>query len=130
MKLTTTLFPLWPLTLLVTAPGALAQVCEWYLNPDDCICMLSTDGSLLRSQTAFCCKQLGYRTMNSVPTFPVPQFIPPQVLNIEGYLKHLDMGNGYRLTRGQICGVDRKNRQLFKDCCKGLGQESVIGHCR
>ncbi|EAA28798.1 hypothetical protein GE21DRAFT_9688 [Neurospora crassa] len=63
MKLTICLLPL---TLLVTAPGAVvAQVCEWYLNPDDCICMLSTDGSLLRSQTAFCCKKLGYKTMNS-----------------------------------------------------------------
>ncbi|KAK3388450.1 hypothetical protein B0T20DRAFT_464793 [Sordaria brevicollis] len=82
-------------TLLLTATApALAQVCEWYLNPDDCICMLSTDGSLLRTQTATCCKTLGYKTMNS------------------------------------ICGVDRKNRQLFKDCCKGLNQESVIGHCR
>ncbi|CCC14177.1 hypothetical protein SMACR_08621 [Sordaria macrospora] len=78
----------------LSATGALAQVCEWYLNPDDCICMLSTDGSLLRTQTTSCCKKLGYKTMNS------------------------------------ICGVDRKNRQLFKDCCKDLNQESVIGHCR
>jgi hypothetical protein len=30
----------------------------------------------------------------------------------------------------QICAVDRNMRQTFKDCCKGLKQESVIGHCR
>jgi hypothetical protein len=30
----------------------------------------------------------------------------------------------------QICAVDRNKRQAFKDCCKDLKQESVIGHCR
>ena len=67
MKLATLLLPL---TLLIT--GTAAQVCEWYLNPDDCICMLSTDGSLLRSQTSACCKKLGYKTMNSVRTYSLP----------------------------------------------------------
>ncbi|KAK0725205.1 hypothetical protein B0H67DRAFT_598530 [Lasiosphaeris hirsuta] len=67
---------------------------EWYLEPDDCICMNSTNGALLKTQTKSCCKATGYKTANS------------------------------------ICGVDRENRQEFKDCCKGLDQESVIGHCR
>ncbi|KAK0625520.1 hypothetical protein B0T17DRAFT_608408 [Bombardia bombarda] len=36
---------------------------------------------------------------------------------------------GYK-TANNICGVDKDNRQRFKDCCKDLNQESVIGHCR
>ncbi|EGS22275.1 uncharacterized protein CTHT_0017940 [Thermochaetoides thermophila DSM 1495] len=77
--------------------GALAQQqCpgSWYLQPDDCICMRSTDGALLKDQTFICCRQLGYKTYDN------------------------------------ICAVDRNMRQTFKDCCKGLKQESVIGHCR
>ncbi|KAK4236667.1 hypothetical protein C8A03DRAFT_16719 [Achaetomium macrosporum] len=76
--------------------GALAQQCpgSWYLEPDDCICMNSRDGSLLKTQTSGCCKALGYKTYNN------------------------------------ICAVDRDKRQDFKDCCKDLKQESVVGHCR
>ncbi|KAK4107205.1 hypothetical protein N656DRAFT_849637 [Canariomyces notabilis] len=76
--------------------GAIAQQCagSWYLEPDDCICMRSTDGALLKAQTLACCKSMGYRTYDN------------------------------------ICAVDRDQRQNFKDCCKGLKQESVIGHCR
>ncbi|KAK1752959.1 hypothetical protein QBC47DRAFT_50113 [Echria macrotheca] len=73
--------------------GALAA-CDWYLQPDDCICMNSTNGALLKSQTATVCRFMGYRTASS------------------------------------ICGVDREARQEFKDNCKGLNQENVIGHCR
>ncbi|KAK3385396.1 hypothetical protein B0H63DRAFT_472840 [Podospora didyma] len=73
---------------------AFAQCGEWYLEPDDCICMNSTDGNLLKSQTKKCCKVMGYKVAQGV------------------------------------CAVDRDNRQDFKDCCKGLNQESVIGHCR
>ncbi|KAL2151219.1 hypothetical protein VTH82DRAFT_6317 [Thermothelomyces myriococcoides] len=77
--------------------GALAQgQCpgSWYLQGDDCICMRSTDGILLKDQTQLCCKILGYKTYDN------------------------------------ICAVDHDKRQTFKDCCKGLKQESVIGHCR
>ncbi|KAK3902647.1 hypothetical protein C8A05DRAFT_43983 [Staphylotrichum tortipilum] len=76
--------------------GAVAQQCQgsWYLEPDDCICMNSRDGTLLKSQTSGCCKSLGYKTYSS------------------------------------ICAVDHDARQTFKDCCKDLNQESVIGHCR
>ncbi|CAP64859.1 uncharacterized protein PODANS_5_4050 [Podospora anserina S mat+] len=79
--------------------GALAQQgvqCpgSWYLQPDDCMCMNSREGYLLKTQTLDCCKKLGYKTYNN------------------------------------ICAVDRNKRQTFKDCCKDLNQESVIGHCR
>ncbi|KAK4244704.1 hypothetical protein C7999DRAFT_43669 [Corynascus novoguineensis] len=67
---------------------------SWYLNGDDCICMRSTDGALLKSQTLGCCIAMGYKTYDN------------------------------------ICAVDHNKRQTFKDCCKGLKQESVIGHCR
>ncbi|KAM7207916.1 hypothetical protein V8F20_001710 [Naviculisporaceae sp. PSN 640] len=53
------------LLLLGMFGGALAR-CEWYLNPDDCICMNSTDGSLARSQTTTCCKATGYKTTDNV----------------------------------------------------------------
>ncbi|KAK0712848.1 hypothetical protein B0T26DRAFT_602592, partial [Lasiosphaeria miniovina] len=79
------------------AGGVLAQsACQtdWYLGPDDCICMNSTNGALLVTQTFRCCRSTGYKTAQS------------------------------------ICGVDRDNRQDFKDCCKDLNQKSVIGHCR
>ncbi|KAK4154009.1 hypothetical protein C8A00DRAFT_14841 [Chaetomidium leptoderma] len=75
---------------------AIAQQCpgSWYLEPSDCICMNSRDGSLLKTQTLGCCKAMGYKTYDN------------------------------------ICAVDINKRQTFKDCCKGLNQESVIGHCR
>ncbi|KAK1830109.1 hypothetical protein QBC39DRAFT_285918 [Podospora conica] len=76
------------------AGQAYAQTCGWFLNPDDCICMMSTTGGLLKDQTSYCCRAMGYKMTSN------------------------------------ICGVDRINRQGFKDCCKGLNQESVIGHCR
>ncbi|AEO68152.1 uncharacterized protein THITE_28340, partial [Thermothielavioides terrestris NRRL 8126] len=76
--------------------GALAEGCpgSWYLQPDDCICMNSTNGALLKVQTLISCRSLGYKTYDG------------------------------------ICAVDHDNRQAFKDVCKGLDQESVIGHCR
>ena len=48
--------------------GAMAQQCpgSWYLEQDDCICMLSTDGSLLKTQTLGCCKSMGYKTYSNV----------------------------------------------------------------
>ncbi|KAL2268430.1 hypothetical protein VTJ83DRAFT_3276 [Remersonia thermophila] len=84
------------LTTLGLLGGALAQQCPggWYLQPDDCICMNSRDGQLLKDQTLHCCRVMGYKTYNN------------------------------------ICAVDRDKRQAYKDCCKGLRQESVIGHCR
>ncbi|KAK0649049.1 hypothetical protein B0T16DRAFT_409331 [Cercophora newfieldiana] len=30
----------------------------------------------------------------------------------------------------QVCMLDKDMRQEFKDRCKALNQESVIGHCR
>ncbi|KAK6860572.1 hypothetical protein PG990_012124 [Apiospora arundinis] len=33
-------------------------------------------------------------------------------------------------TRNAICTVAHDNRDTFKQCCKWLNQESVIGHCR
>ncbi|KAK4166822.1 hypothetical protein QBC43DRAFT_10607 [Cladorrhinum sp. PSN259] len=76
--------------------SALAQQCPggWNLEADDCICMSSRNGTLLRTQTLGCCRTLGYKTYDN------------------------------------ICAVDRNARQDFKDCCKDLKQESVIGHCR
>jgi len=35
----------------------------------------------------------------------------------------------YRTFEG-VCMVDKDMRQEFKDRCKALNQESVIGHCR
>jgi hypothetical protein len=48
--------------------GAVAQQCpgSWYLESDDCICINSRDGQLLKSQTLGCCRQLGYRTYDNV----------------------------------------------------------------
>ncbi|KAK3937212.1 hypothetical protein QBC46DRAFT_366374 [Diplogelasinospora grovesii] len=71
-----------------------ATGCGWTLDTNDCICMNSVDGSLMKVETSACCKSMGYKTANS------------------------------------ICGVDKDNRQNFKDCCKDLEEESVIGHCR
>lgn len=50
--------------------GALAQRCpgSWYLEPDDCICMRSTDGALLKTQTKGCCSSMGYKTYDDVGT--------------------------------------------------------------
>ncbi|KAK5657456.1 hypothetical protein OQA88_3028 [Cercophora sp. LCS_1] len=45
--------------------GAFAA-CGWILAPDDCICMNSTDGSLLKKQTSDCCWSMGYRTAQNV----------------------------------------------------------------
>jgi hypothetical protein len=63
------------LTFLATlglVGGALAQQCpgSWYLQPDDCICMNSRDGQLLKDQTFHCCKQLGYKTYSNVSSIP------------------------------------------------------------
>jgi hypothetical protein len=53
--------------------GAIAQQCpgSWYLEPDDCICMNSRDGSLLKTQTLGCCKSLGYKTYDNVSALPL-----------------------------------------------------------
>ena len=37
---------------------------------------------------------------------------------------------GLRTNIRGICHVDNADRQTFKDCCKWLNQEGVIGHCR
>lgn len=50
--------------------GVLAQTqCAgsvWYLEPDDCICMNSRNGTLLKTQTLGCCRSLGYKTYDNV----------------------------------------------------------------
>lgn len=104
--------------------GSLAQLPQcpgsWSLSPDDCICMNSQNGALLKSQTAACCKSLGYKTYNSVSLRPAP--LPR--CNLCCRLPGADE------VHTQICAMDHDSRQDFKDCCKGLSQESVVGHCR
>jgi hypothetical protein len=53
---------------------AVAQQCpgSWYLEPDDCICMNSRDGSLLKTQTLGCCKSMGYKTYDNVSALVHP----------------------------------------------------------
>lgn len=96
--------------------GAIGQQCpgSWNLEPDDCICMNSRDGTLLKTQTLGCCKSLRYKTYNNVSAASSTRT------------------DQYRLLTEypQICAVDHDKRQTFKDCCKDLNQESVIGHCR
>ncbi|KAK4032922.1 hypothetical protein C8A01DRAFT_40635 [Parachaetomium inaequale] len=84
------------LTLGFLGGAIAAEQCpgSWHLEPDDCICMNSKEGYLLKTQTLGCCKSMGYKTYDN------------------------------------ICAVDHNKRQKFKDCCKDLDQESVIGHCR
>ncbi|KAK3690322.1 hypothetical protein B0T22DRAFT_404815 [Podospora appendiculata] len=94
MRATILLISLWAACGGALSSAESVATCEWYLNPNDCICMNSTDGSLLRTQTTACCKANNYQAANS------------------------------------ICAVDSDSRQDFKDCCKGLNQKSVIGHCR
>lgn len=67
------------------AGHAYAQTCGWFLNPDDCICMMSTTGGLLKEQTSYCCRAMGYKMTSNVRT----------------------MGSPARLVCGQICGGDR-----------------------
>ena len=50
---------------LVLVQGIQAD-CGWYLETNDCICMNSRDGSLLRQQTATCCRDMGLKTTDSV----------------------------------------------------------------
>ncbi|KAH6623427.1 hypothetical protein F5144DRAFT_583198 [Chaetomium tenue] len=42
---------------------------SWYLEPDDCICMNSREGYLLKDQTLGCCRSMGYKTYDNV-SFP------------------------------------------------------------
>ena len=47
--------------------GALAAgACSWFLEADDCICMNSTNGELLKKQTATICKSMGYQLWGDV----------------------------------------------------------------
>ena len=50
--------------------GVLAAPCRtgaaWYLEPNDCICMNSTDGAILEKQTATICAAMKYRTADNV----------------------------------------------------------------
>lgn len=48
------------------AGQAYAQTCGWFLNPDDCICMMSTTGGLLKEQTSYCCRAMGYKMTSNV----------------------------------------------------------------
>jgi hypothetical protein len=56
-------------TLFVVALGASAD-CGWKLKGNDCICMNSADGSLLRDWTDTCCKAMG-ATIGGVVGFVV-----------------------------------------------------------
>lgn len=38
------------------------DVCSWRLDGDDCICMNSQNGALLKDQTATCCTAMGLKT--------------------------------------------------------------------
>lgn len=42
------------------------DVCSWHLNGDDCICMSSQNGALLKDQTATCCTAMGLKTKDLV----------------------------------------------------------------
>jgi len=50
------------------AKGGLSAACRggWLLEPDDCICMNSTNGDLLEWQTQSICNAMGYRTADKV----------------------------------------------------------------
>ncbi len=47
------------------ASGARAD-CGWTLQVNDCICMKSTDGTLMTAETATCCRDMGLKTTVSV----------------------------------------------------------------
>ena len=48
------------------AGQAYAQTCGWFLDPNDCICMMSTTGGLLKDQTGYCCRAMGYKMSSNV----------------------------------------------------------------
>jgi len=50
------------------AKGGVSAACRggWLLEPDDCICMNSTNGDLLEWQTQSICNAMGYRTADKV----------------------------------------------------------------
>jgi hypothetical protein len=60
------------LTLGFLGGAIAAEQCpgSWYLEPDDCICMNSREGYLLKTQTLGCCKSMGYKTYDNVSTAP------------------------------------------------------------
>ncbi|KAI0865033.1 hypothetical protein F4860DRAFT_462118 [Xylaria cubensis] len=41
-----------------------SDVCKWSLEPDDCICMNSMNGSIMKDPTATCCTDMGLKTSN------------------------------------------------------------------
>ncbi|OAA62815.1 hypothetical protein SPI_04355 [Niveomyces insectorum RCEF 264] len=49
-----------------TATTAAQSTCGWYLEPNDCICMNSTNGGLLPDETSACCRNEGMTTVDSV----------------------------------------------------------------
>lgn len=59
---------------LALVHGAQGQ-CGWNLVQNDCICMKSTDGSLLGPETSTCCRDMGLKTTNSVSADAWPR--PP-----------------------------------------------------
>ncbi|KAI8629617.1 hypothetical protein F5Y19DRAFT_475070 [Xylariaceae sp. FL1651] len=100
-----------------------AGVCTWSLAPNDCICMNSVNGAISAS------KVVNNRLCIEVIT-----------LRRNGFNKHryrivpdptatccTDMG----LKAANLkCSVSEDTRQTFKDCCKWLAIEHVVGHCR
>lgn len=48
------------------------DVCKWQLDPDDCICMNSVNGTLMRDPTTTCCLDMGLKTSNMASHRPQP----------------------------------------------------------
>ncbi|GAW25750.1 hypothetical protein SAMD00023353_1201650 [Rosellinia necatrix] len=59
-------------TTLLSIAGALniferqTDVCKWSLAPDDCICMNSMNGAIMKDPTSTCCTDMGLKTSNLV----------------------------------------------------------------
>ena len=49
------------LITLLLFQGIHAQQCGWNLDGNDCICMNSRNGALMKDQTAECCKDMGLK---------------------------------------------------------------------
>jgi hypothetical protein len=83
------------------AGGAIAaEQCpgSWYLEPDDCICMNSREGYLLKDQTLGCCRRMGYKTYNNVSP---PSVVGPAYQHLlTDYIIHSDLRRGPRQATG------------------------------
>ncbi|CAK7236933.1 hypothetical protein SBRCBS47491_009805 [Sporothrix bragantina] len=57
MRLSTTI----TFTLTLLTAGTVQASCGWQLEPNDCICMNSTNGALLADETGVCCRDMGQK---------------------------------------------------------------------